>query len=228
MVTDKKFVVEDAVINLGLRGMYLAFSGLRNAEGNQEFEHYKQEAVQSLLEHLTEASIDSDPILQGFRDLHTKINKSNRKNVSSPENLFKLVMKNRTLPHVNLLVDIYNLVSLKTRLALGAHDLRNIDGNIHLRLTQGSERFLPLGASEQKPVGPGEYAYIDDSNEIICHLEVRQVEKTKVTLETTDCFYIIQGNQNTTHQYIEEAVIELIELTKKYCGGEARVLARIW
>ncbi len=223
-----KFVVSDAVRGLGLRGIYLVFNGLKNTDNHPEFEHYKQEIVRTILEQVTEDFIDNNPILQGFRDLHTKVKKSNRKNVASPENLFRIVMRNRVLPHVNLLVDIYNLVSLKTQLALGAHNLAKVDGNINLRLTNGDERFLPLGAVEPKLVGSGEYAYIDDSNEVICYLEVRQVEKTKVTLDTTDCFYIIQGNENTTPEYIKKVYDELIDLTKKYCGGEEEILAQVW
>jgi DNA/RNA-binding domain of Phe-tRNA-synthetase-like protein len=228
MKTEKDFIVEKAVKDLGLRGIYLIMNGLRNTAHNSEFDVNKETKIKSILEQLTEETIEGDQILQGFRDLHTMVKKSNRKNVASPENLFKLVLKNQTLPHVNLLVDIYNLVSLETRLALGAHDLHKVEGNIHLRLTNGNEKFLPLGASETKPVGQGEYAYVDDSNEIICYLEVRQIEKTKVTLESTDCFYIIQGNQNTSPEYLEKAANRLVELTKRYCGGVEKILARVW
>jgi len=228
MINDKNFFVADEINKLGLRGIYLLFTGLTNLESLPAFEQYERKMIQSILSGITEESIDSDPILLGFRNLHTKVNKSNKKNVSSPENLYRLVMKRGVMPHVNLLVDIYNLISLKSKLALGAHDLQKIDGNISLRLTNGEETFIPLGADAPKPIDKGAYAYVDDSNEIICYLEVRQVEKTKVTLKTTNCFYIIQGNESTPPEYIERSVEELIDLTKKYCGGNATILARVW
>jgi len=128
------------------------------------------------------------------------------------------------MPRINLLVDIYNLVSVKTRLALGAHDLSHVRGGVHLRRTTGRERFLPLGASEPKPVRTGAYAYVDDSDEVLCWLEVRQVETTKVTLESRDCFYIIQGNSRVPQEALRSAAEELITLTKRFCGGEARLL----
>lgn len=221
------FSVAEEVKNLGLRGIYISFNGLKNTEISPLFEEYKGKVMQSILLNITEKSIDNDPVLAGFRSLHTKVNRSNRKNVSSPENLYNLVMKRGVIPHVNLLVDIYNLISMKSKLALGAHDIQKIEGNISLRLTNGDEKFTPLGATESKPVDKGAYAYIDDSNEIICYLEVRQVEKTKVTLDTTDCFYIIQGNENTPLEYIKTSVDELIDLTKNYCGGSAKILTYV-
>lgn len=169
-----------------------------------------------------------DPLsgVEGFRQLHTNINRSNRKFVASPENLYAFLNKTKALPRINLLVDIYNYVSIKYGLALGAHDLSKIAGNVTLRLTTGNEKFVPLGQIEPKPIPQGDYSYIDDSNEIICHLEVRQVEKTKITLDTTNAFYIVQGNQNTSDEYLNEATMELISLIKHYCGGGELMLTR--
>src|SRR5262249_36366177 len=151
--------------------------------------------------------------LQGFRQLHEAVGRSNRKYVSSAENLLKVLLQTGQLPHVNLLVDIYNLVSVKTRLSLGAHDVSAIRGNVSLRLTTGEERFWPLGADAPKPVGPGEYAYVDDQNNMLCRLEVRQGDSTKITLGTREGFYIVQGNPVTGSEYIAAATEELLVLT---------------
>jgi DNA/RNA-binding domain of Phe-tRNA-synthetase-like protein len=105
-----------------------------------------------------------------------------------------MLLKHGQLPRINLLVDIYNLVSVKTHLSLGAHDRQKLGGDVHLKLTTGTERFWPIGTNELYPVKPGKYAYVDDDNDIICRLEVRQVEKTKVLPDTTACFFIVQGN----------------------------------
>jgi DNA/RNA-binding domain of Phe-tRNA-synthetase-like protein len=148
--------------------------------------------------------------------------------VASPENLLSALLRSRRLPQINVVVDIYNLMSVKSRLALGAHDIAHISGNINLRMTTGTENFWPLGMPEPKAVGAGEYAYVDDQNDIICRLETRQVEKTKVTVETTECFYIVQGNAATDDMYIKSVTDELIALTKRFCGGEERILYAPW
>lgn len=222
------FDISENIIDLGLNGAYLAIGEINNKISDPKFDKLRQEILAEIKEDVSPTFIDEDKILQGFRLLHESIKVSNRKNVSSPENLILNYINKGYFPHVNLLVDIYNLVSIQTRLALGAHDLDKVTGNIHLKLTTGSEGFLPLGLNEQKPVRPDCYSYIDDANDIICWLEVRQVEKTKVTLESKDCFYIIQGNAHTNNDYIKAATERLIELTNEFCGGEVKYLYKPW
>lgn len=218
------FDISGEVLSLGLRGAYLAIGHLRNRESDDAFAEYRSERLSSIRQALSPEALATDPILQGFRDLHARVGRTSKKIVASPENLLTMLLDTGTLPTINLIVDIYNLVSVKTHLALGAHDLQAVAGNVHLRLTTGAETFWPLGASKSKPIGPGEYSYIDDDNDVICRLEVRQVEKTKVTTATSECFYIVQGNAATTPEYIQAAVDELVELTRRFCGGEGRIL----
>lgn len=219
------FHISQDVIDLGITGVYLVMTGLKNKGRNKDFEDYKAEVLNGLIkEYSAEGFVDNDPILAGFRELHTKVGRSNRKYVSAPEVLVGRFLRTGQLPHINLLVDIYNLVSLKNRFALGAHDIKKIDGNVSLRLATGKELFIPLGATSSEQIFPGEYCYIDDNNDVICRMEVLQVEKTKVDFDSTDCFYIIQGNKNTSVDDLNLAVTELINLTKKYCGGEHRIL----
>jgi DNA/RNA-binding domain of Phe-tRNA-synthetase-like protein len=222
------FVMGDDAIVLGITGAYFVMRGLVNREEDRGFEAVKEDRLSRILEQLTEESIEKDEVLNGFRELHRRVDKASKKNMSSPENLLRSLLRNSSLPHVNLLVDIYNLVSVETRLALGAHDINNIAGSVTLRLTDGTEKFFPLGYGRAKPVGKKEYAYIDDDNDVICWLEVRQVEKTKVLPTTTDAFYIVQGNAQTASDVIRSATEELIALTKRYCGGQEELLWVPW
>lgn len=223
-----QFTMSPQVSALGLTGAYFVIDGLRNLPDSQEFTTLRESAIRDILPTLSAAQMETDPILSGFRTLHESVRVSNRKNVSSPENLIAMLLRNGKLPSINLVVDIYNLISCKSRLALGAHDIAKIQGNVSLRLTTGSELFVPLGGDKPKPVSNGEYCYIDDSNEVICRLETRQVEKTKVLLETTACFYIVQGNSATPPNYIKATCDELISTTQKFCGGQATMLYTCW
>ena len=86
--------------------------------------------------------------------------------------LLKNLLKKQEFHKINPLVDLYNLISMDTKLALGAHDLDKIEGNITLRLTQGNENNIPLGSEEAKEVKAGIYSYIDDANDIFCFSEI--------------------------------------------------------
>ncbi len=221
-----QFHIADTAQALGLNAVCCVIEGVRNHPTHPEFETLKAQTLAQVSKNLSSEAIQADPVLSGFRALHDAIGRSNRKNVASPESLLKLVLQTGGLPQVNLLVDIYNLVSVKTRLSLGAHDLRAINGNVQLRLTDGSETFWPMGSDKPKVVSPGEYAYIDDAHNVLCRLEVRQCERTKISLDTTDGFFIVQGNARTAETYLHEATNELLVLIKRFCGGQARLLSQ--
>lgn len=138
--------------------------------------------------------------------------------------LLKNLLKKQEFHKINPLVDLYNLISMDTKLALGAHDLDKIEGNITLRLTQGNENYIPLGSEEAKEVKAGIYSYIDDANDIICYSEIRQVDKTKVTNESKDIFFIVQGNKETSDKYVKDIAKELITVLTYYLGETDEIL----
>lgn len=221
------FTMDEQVIGLGVTGVYFVMGGLTNLHSHDEFD----ELLEHTLSDLDDAAVrgqdlKTHPILAGFRDLHSAVGRSNRDNVASAESLLRLIRMNGSVPRVNLLVDIYNMISLKTQLAIGAHDLERFDGDVRLALTTGDERFFPATAMEPKAVQAGEYAYIDGSNQIICRMETRQVGPTRVDLATTEAFYAVQGNKMTDASYVWDAAQELIALTKEFCGGSERILYR--
>ncbi|MCE1255312.1 MAG: tRNA ligase [Anaerolineae bacterium] len=223
---DLNFNVSPEVSALGIKNICFRMDGLTNRESDPQFTALAVDAMEKIHAGLTGEALKNDPILLEFRNIHSRIGFSNRDYVAASEALLLTLFKTGHLPQVNLLVDIYNLVSVETRLSLGAHDIQNVDGNIRLRLCDGSETFWPLGSAQPKTVRPGGYAYIDQANEVICMLEVRQVQKTKATLDTHDCFYIVQGNAQTPLACLEAATSRLIELTQRFCGGQAQLLYR--
>lgn len=221
---DFEFNVNQSVLNLGVKIITARIDGVKNSKTDKEFEEYKKVELNKIKNKFINTKYKDDPILEGFRNLHLKVGRSNRDYVASPEGLRQSFVERESFPQINLLVDIYNLISLKTGLALGAHDIKKIVGNITLRLTKGDEIFIPLGKSEPKSVFSGEYAYVDDANNIICRLEVLQVEPTKVTLDVNDVFLIIQGNENTSDESLLKSANEVCELITKYCGGRYQLL----
>lgn len=218
------FDVTKEVLDLGVKIITARITDVKNTDSNSDFEVYKNSELEKIKQEWEGKKYKDDSVLAGFRDLHTKVGRSNRDYVASPEGLRWLFLERGRFPHINTLVDIYNLISVKTGLALGAHDINKVQGNITLRLTKGDEIFIPLGKSEPVAVFPSEYGYIDDGNNVICRLEVLQVEPTKVTVETTDVFLIIEGNANTSVEYIKQTAEEVCRLINKYCGGTSSFL----
>jgi len=213
------FTVSHEVRSLGVRVAGLLMAGLNNGPDNPGVEDLRSEITGRLKKELTAQSIESDRVLAGFRALHDKVGRSNRRFPAASEALINLFVKKGLIPKISPVVDIYNMVSLETRLSLGAHDTAKIHGNVELRLTIGNELFQPLGSTAPVPIGAGEYCYIDGSNEILCRLEHKQVEKTKVTKETCSCFFIIQGNAETSIEVLKQSTKRLTGLLCEHCGG---------
>ena len=124
----------------------------------------------------------------------------------------------------NKAVDIYNILSIESKLCLGAHDIDKVDGNVTLKITDGTEKFLPLGSEELKPVKAGEYSFVDNNNEVICWLDISQVDKTKVTEDSKNVLYLIIGNKETTDEELEKVTNNLISLTTKFASGKATIV----
>jgi DNA/RNA-binding domain of Phe-tRNA-synthetase-like protein len=213
------FTITDQVRRLGVRGAYAVLTGLDNRTRHPALQAWRTALAEQLATELHADFIESDPILRGFRDLHDLVKRSNRRFVSSAEALVGLFQRKGVIPEINPLVDIYNAVSLETRLSIGAHDVAHVCGGITLRLTQGGERFVPLGATEPEPIQPGEYCYLDDSGEVLCRLEHRQCQRTRVTDQTASCFYIVQGNAATSRDMLEHGLSRLVARTVELCGG---------
>jgi len=220
-----KFSITPAVRAAGIEAVVLAVRGMRNRASDADFEAEKTAALERILAGLGPDSLSSDPILRGYRDLHTRFGFSNRTFLASSEGLLGYALKQRRLPQINLVVDIYNLVSLETRLSLGAHDLDKLNGNVTLRLTDGSERFVPLGSPAPKPVRAGAYAYVDGANHVICLMEVKQGEGTRITPGTSSGLFIVQGNPAASAAQVRAAAQRLVELLGRYVGGEVAFLA---
>ncbi|MBI4058224.1 B3/4 domain-containing protein [Candidatus Gottesmanbacteria bacterium] len=221
------FAIANDVKQLGVKSRAAILRGINNTQYHPDFEAYKENILEKAKQDWNDHAIDTDLVLLGFRQLHDRVSRSNKKYVASPEALIRLLIEHNRFPKINQVVDIYNLSSLRSKLALGAHDLRSIDGGVTLRFTTGNETFIPLGKNIVEQVLPEEYAHIDDNNEIICRLEVLQGNKTKISQNTTDIFLITQGNVYTDDAYILSILQTTCNLIRVYCGGTAEILDEV-
>jgi DNA/RNA-binding domain of Phe-tRNA-synthetase-like protein len=215
-----RFLFDESVYRLGVRGAYFDIRGMQNRPS----EDLDVKAFVSGQLALIPRDLDKSPDLRGFAELHAAVSPRLRKLSASPENLLTFFRTRGDIPRVNGIVDVYNAVSVASGLAVGAHDLAYVVGDIELRLTRGDEPFWPLGAAEPARIRAGEYAYIDNANELLCRLEVRQVEKTKIRQETRDAFFIVQGHHGIDDAFIERTAVRLAEECRRLFGGEIEAL----
>ncbi|MEM4390886.1 MAG: methionine--tRNA ligase [Candidatus Diapherotrites archaeon] len=135
-------------------------------------------------------------------------------------NLTKIVKESKKIPRINTAVDSYNIVSLKKGIVIGCHDLDKIEGNVKGTIEKQKEKFIAMNNQEQE-VNEKEYVFKDNKG-IICRMDVKQCERTKVTTETKNLFIYAQGNAKTPQKLVEEALNETIQNITKYCNGKAK------
>lgn len=188
-----------------------------NEKNMDSFDSFINKKIEFCLEKYMSLEVKEINNIIGFNELHRQYGEKSKKIKSAPETLIKLMKKRGTMARISPLVDIYNLISIKYALALGAHDLNRIKGNVVLKFTNGGEKFIPIGAKEPEMIFPGEYAYVDDStNEILCRLESRQSDISKLTEISNKVLFIIQGNSKTSKEYLLTAKKELIDYISQY------------
>ena len=210
--------LEDRIADAGIRVAYLVVAGLNNGAGDDAFTDVYQSLQASIVRHESLAAVRADPRIAGYRNLHDAFGVTDATMTPSPESIFRVLFEHKALRPINLLVDIYNYVSLKFRISAGAHDLAKVPDSVELVTTRGDERFMPLGRSKPQPIPPGEYAYKDGDGEVLCRLECRQSDKTKIQLATTDALFILQGHAGTPKTAVSAALEELRRLLNSHCG----------
>lgn len=208
-----KLTVTSEVKALGIDARLAIVSGATISNKSLPLEKLKKEVCETLLK----VDPTQAPVLQAYRDLHRAAGLSAE--VAPPaEHLLKLIQKNGRLPNINTVVDCYNLISVQSLLSIGAHDLAHVQGDVAFRLTSGKELYVPLGEVEPVKVAPGEYACMDEEK-IICRMDIKQCNQTKISKETGSFLIYVQGNREVTTQTLEQTLQKVCTLLVEICGG---------
>jgi DNA/RNA-binding domain of Phe-tRNA-synthetase-like protein len=108
---------------------------------------------------------------------------------SSVERLMKNVLAGRPLARVNAFVDLYNAVSLKAVLPLGADDLDCVTPPLAFRYASVGDSFIDMAGSEagEEPEAPktGEVVYADAGHVLCRRWNWRQDARSLITPATT-------------------------------------------
>ena len=142
--------------------------------------------------------------IQGYMDLLQKVGRSVKKNPPTALALIRNIQHRGSIPHINSIIDIYNVETLNSLLAIGGHDFNKINEYIEFTVAQKEDVFLPI-LSTEKHVAETDYVY-RDKNGIMAWLDVRDGENYKFDDKTKNAIFIIQGNINTSVETRLEAL----------------------
>ena len=77
--------------------------------------------------------------------------------------------------------------------------------------------------TEPVKVPSGKFAMVDDEH-VLCWLDIKQGQHTKVGFDTRNLLVYVQGNRETGAMYLEDALREICDLIVRFNGGEYEVL----
>ncbi|MBI2041311.1 MAG: hypothetical protein HYT16_04380 [DPANN group archaeon] len=212
-----KLIITPQVKELGISVCMALVKGANISNRSKPLDKLKKDVADKLQ---TKSTINNK-ILNGYKELYSKISAVSY--APPAEHLINLAKKNGQLPNINTIVDCYNLVSAETFLSIGAHDIAHIKGDVIFKITDGSERYTPLGDIIPVKISAGEYACVD-GEKILCRMDVKQCNEKKKKKRTTEFIVYVQGNKNTTHDYLHEALEKVCKTIKLFCGGTYDIL----
>ena len=120
------------------------------------------------------AAQETLPTIAALEALQQKYRGRTERIEPTPVRLAKDFLRKPFRP-IHPIVDVYNMWSAAgSACGLAVSMWERFAEQLRLRITNGNERFQPLGADQsEKLVEPGGFAYIDDSGEVLCWLDVR-------------------------------------------------------
>ena len=166
--------------------------------------------IENLAEH---------PSVAVWRAVYSNFGSKPRDFRSSVEALIRSVLNGRGVRHINKLVDIYNYASLKHAIPVGGEDLDKTQGNLFLKFSEGTERFIPLGGGKEDNPYKGEVIYCDEGGNVLCRRwNWRESGITKLTESTRNAIIVAEGFDTK----VDEAIEELSVMIRKFCNAQTK------
>lgn len=158
-----------------------------------------------------------------YRDAFKELGINPNKFMSSIEAMLTRTSKGKGLPNISPIVDLGNAVSLKYMVPLGAHDIDTLDGDIEVRFSKEGDGFIPLGTEETEILEDGELIYSAGDNVRTRRWIWRQSEQGKITNESKNIFFPIDGFTNKNYDSVMSARDELANLLKEVFSCDVKV-----
>lgn len=158
--------------------------------------------------------------IHAWREAYSAFGAKPKKHTCSVENLYRMILEDIHLRHINKVVDIYNYISLKHMVPVGGDDIDKVNGNITLSFATGQEPFIRLNSDEVDHPKEGEVVYVDDKEVLCRRWNWRECDKSKMTEQSKNVTLVVEGLSPVSKEDVQAIVGELGQLVEKFCGGK--------
>jgi len=183
--------------------IYTTYRNIKIKKKDANVQKWLNEMVEKIITRYNEENWYKSPTFTGFIKLHNEFS-SQKDLISSSQSLVSDIKEAGEIQNINTFVDIYNAISALTGVSIGVHDINEISGNPKLKILDEDQEFTVIGGKEKATAYKGEYAYIDDKG-ILCRLDIKQSNRTKISEKSKNIFVILQGHDSLGEGVLEEA-----------------------
>jgi DNA/RNA-binding domain of Phe-tRNA-synthetase-like protein len=129
---------------------------------------------------------------------------------SAAEALLRRLTKQGSIPSINALVDIGNLVAIRYGLPVAMFDQRSVNGATTVRFAAGTESFTDLGSGDRETPAEGEVIFIDDARLVSARRWCwRQSAESASGQDTTEVLVTVEGHHDGADGDVRNAVADL-------------------
>ncbi|WP_055589503.1 B3/B4 domain-containing protein [Streptacidiphilus griseoplanus] len=163
--------------------------------------------------------VTAEPHIAAWRQAYTAFGAKPGRTRNSVEALARRAAAG--LPEVNLLVDVYNAVSVAHRLPVGGEDLDSYAGLPRLLRATGAERFDTVadGAPAVEHPEPGEVVWCDDRGVTCRRWNHRQCVRTRITETTTRALFLLERLDPMPLEALQTAADDLLARLRERAPG---------
>ncbi|MGW3738263.1 B3/B4 domain-containing protein [Streptomyces sp. NPDC005148] len=215
--------VSDDVRTLAPGFTYLTVEarGLVNGESNEDSSALLDDATRRLVARLDGRAPHEDPHVAAWRDTYTAFGAKPSRTRNSAEALARRALTDAGLPRINLLVDLYNAISVAHLIPVGGEDTDRIKGAMRLVRSTGQEPFRTVAGGDEsvEHPEPGEVVWCDDEGVTCRRWNWRQGVRTRLTEESVNALFLLESLAPMTIGELEAAGAELAESLEKLSPG---------
>jgi DNA/RNA-binding domain of Phe-tRNA-synthetase-like protein len=159
--------------------------------------------------------------MAAWREIYTAFGSKPSRTRNSAEALARRALSDAGLPRINLLVDLYNAISVAHLIPVGGEDIDHITGGMRLVRAAGDEDFVTVAGGEEVVEHPdaGEVVWRDGTGVTCRRWNWRQGPRTRLTESTVSGIFLLESLAPMPVAAVERAGAELVELLEKFSPG---------
>jgi len=204
-----------------VRGIVVA-NHVKNRLSPDELVDLLRKAEEELRARLKIENLLDEPHVKSWREAFRAFGAKPSDFRSSIEAMSRRVLRGDSLPSINALVDIGNIISLRHLVPTGGHAIDHLTQDISLRLATGREIFVPFGSDLVEHPTQGEVIFAEGDTVLTSKWTWRQANHTLTLLETEAIEFNVDGLLPVTPQEVEQISNEITLMIGQFCGGEMR------